>query len=206
MIDRRPDGRRARMEDDGPAGARSRDDGAARSGPSSACSTRTAGRWASVKAVFWLVVIIMILGYIPDRAYYFTVGAHGRPRRPRLVADQPLPARERDPAVPGAGRRDRAVAAVAARARRCPPPRTDGVVVQIGTRLLYIGGTDGTTAQADGLRRARRSGPATSTSGRAGPPLPAPRTDAGVAFVAGQHLRHRRQGRRRRPDRPRSSS
>ena len=29
--------------------------------------------WAGVKATFWLVVIIMMLGYIPDRAYYLTV-------------------------------------------------------------------------------------------------------------------------------------
>ena len=29
--------------------------------------------WACVKAVFWFVVIILLLGYIPDRAYYFTV-------------------------------------------------------------------------------------------------------------------------------------
>ena len=30
--------------------------------------------WAGVKAGVWLVIIIMLLGYIPDRAYYFTVG------------------------------------------------------------------------------------------------------------------------------------
>ena len=29
--------------------------------------------WASVKAIFWFVVMIMLLGYLPDRAYYFTV-------------------------------------------------------------------------------------------------------------------------------------
>src|SRR6476660_7150764 len=29
--------------------------------------------WASLKATFWFVFIIMMLGYIPDRAYYFTV-------------------------------------------------------------------------------------------------------------------------------------
>ena len=29
--------------------------------------------WAIVKALFWFVVIIILLGYIPDRAYYFTV-------------------------------------------------------------------------------------------------------------------------------------
>ena len=29
--------------------------------------------WATIKALFWFVAIIMLLGYIPDRAYYFTV-------------------------------------------------------------------------------------------------------------------------------------
>ena len=30
--------------------------------------------WASVKAFVWLIIIIFILGYLPDRAYYLTVG------------------------------------------------------------------------------------------------------------------------------------
>ena len=29
--------------------------------------------WAGLKAFVWLVIIILMLGYIPDRAYYFTV-------------------------------------------------------------------------------------------------------------------------------------
>ena len=29
--------------------------------------------WASVKAAIWFVLIIILLAYIPDRAYYFTV-------------------------------------------------------------------------------------------------------------------------------------
>ena len=29
--------------------------------------------WAFTKAFFWLLVIIMTLGYVPDRAYYFVV-------------------------------------------------------------------------------------------------------------------------------------
>ena len=29
--------------------------------------------WAGVKAFVWLVIIILLLGYIPDRAYYLTV-------------------------------------------------------------------------------------------------------------------------------------
>ena len=30
--------------------------------------------WASVKAFAWLIIIIFLLGYLPDRAYYLTVG------------------------------------------------------------------------------------------------------------------------------------
>ena len=30
--------------------------------------------WATVKAFVWLIIIIFILGYLPDRAYYLTVG------------------------------------------------------------------------------------------------------------------------------------
>src|SRR5918996_5793562 len=29
--------------------------------------------WASLKAFAWFIAIIFLLGYIPDRAYYFTV-------------------------------------------------------------------------------------------------------------------------------------
>jgi len=29
--------------------------------------------WASIKATFWFLLIIFLLGYVPDRAYYFTV-------------------------------------------------------------------------------------------------------------------------------------
>ena len=29
--------------------------------------------WATVKATFWFLLIIFLLGYLPDRAYYFTV-------------------------------------------------------------------------------------------------------------------------------------
>ena len=71
--------------------------------------------WASVKAIFWFVLMIMLLGYLPDRAYYFTVQQTVDLGLLALVADQLLPAVQRPPAVPGAGRRHAAVAAVAAR-------------------------------------------------------------------------------------------
>src|SRR4029077_20534516 len=30
--------------------------------------------WAGLKAFIWFILLIVLLGYIPDRAYYFTVG------------------------------------------------------------------------------------------------------------------------------------
>ena len=71
--------------------------------------------WASVKAIFWFVVMIMLLGYLPDRAYYFTVQQTVDLGPAALVADQLLPAGQRDAALPRAERRDAAVASVAAR-------------------------------------------------------------------------------------------
>ena len=158
--------------------------GTATSGPCSGCSTRTAGRWASVKAFVWLVIIILH-ARLPARPRLLLDGRpDGRPRRPRLVADQPLPADERDPAVPGAGRRGRPVAAVARPSCTCPQPRTDGAVIQVGTKLLYIGGSDGTTAQST-VYVAQTVGTGNFDKWAEGPPLPEPRADASVAYVAG---------------------
>jgi hypothetical protein len=61
--------------------------------------------WASVKAAVWLVIIILMLGYIPDRAYYLTVN-----RTVELGADQLLRPGQRVAPVPGAGRGRRALA------------------------------------------------------------------------------------------------
>ena len=79
--------------------------------------------WASVKAFAWLVIIILH-ARLPAGPRLLPDGrADGRPRRPRLVADQPLPADQRVAAVPGAGRGAHPVGAVARRAG--PPAATD---------------------------------------------------------------------------------
>ena len=70
--------------------------------------------WASVKAFVWLIFIIFILGYLPDRAYYLTVG---RTVDLGVLVWSPInlcPPIERDAALPGAGRCPRAVADVPA--------------------------------------------------------------------------------------------
>ena len=139
--------------------------------------------WASVKALVWTTIIILLLGYIPDRAYYLTVAKTVDlgvlvwspinlcpPENKSLPC--PVP-------VGGVVPWD-----VSPPELSLPQPRTDGSVVQVGTRLLYVGGTDGKTAQST-VFVASTVGTGNFDKWTDGPALPAPRTEAAVAFVAG---------------------
>ena len=171
------------MEDDGATGARSRDDRAAQAGPVRPARRGRlgVGRGQGLR--------------LADH-HHPVARVHPRPRllphgqpdggsgRPRLVPDQPLPARERDPAVPGAGRRGHALARVADRAgparRRGPmaPPRSSG------PRSCTSAGSDGTAAQST-VFVAPTSGIGNFDKWTEGPPLPEPRSDASVVQVSG---------------------
>jgi Kelch motif. len=139
--------------------------------------------WASVKAFVWLIIIIFILGYLPDRAYYLTVG---RTVDLGVLAWSPVnlcpPSNLTLPCpVP--------VGAVvpwdpSPQELNLPQPRTDGAVLQVGTKILYIGGTDGKTAQSS-VFVAPTVGTGNFDKWVDGPALPEPRADASVAFVAG---------------------
>ena len=104
--------------------------------------------WATTKAAFWLLVIILTLGYIPDRAYYFIVsrtmdiGILGwSPVNlcpPENSATIPCP-------VPVGGVLPWQASPVEA---ALPAPRTGGVAAQVGKNVLYVGGSDGTAASA----------------------------------------------------------
>ena len=103
--------------------------------------------WASVKAFIWLVIIIFMLGYLPDRAYYFTVG---RTVDLGVLVWSPInfcpPSNQSLPCPPPVG----SVVpcrAVALRARAAGA-RTEGSVIQVGTQMFYFGGSDGKTAQS----------------------------------------------------------
>src|ERR1044072_3966482 len=138
--------------------------------------------WASVKAFVWLVIIIFLLGYLPDRAYYLTVGRTVDlgvlvwspinlcpPTNESLPCPAPLGALipwEKSPVE-----------------LDLPQPRTDGSVIQVGTQILYIGGSDGTTAQSH-VYVAKTVGTGNFDKWADGPPLPEPRADASVAYVA----------------------
>ncbi len=142
--------------------------------------------WALTKATFWLLVIIMALGYIPDRAYYFVVsrtldlGILGWspvnlcPPENGNGMPCPVPAGAIIPwTETGSG-------------AALPAARTNGAGVQLGKNVLYIGGIDG----ADGAEPFATTYVAAidgaAISGWAeGPALPEGRADAGITTLSG---------------------
>src|SRR3954462_13443338 len=103
--------------------------------------------WASVKAFIWLVIIIFMLGSLPDRAYYFTVG---RTVDLGVLVWSPInfcpPSNQSLPGPPPVGvifpfepsPEELALAA----------PWADESTIQVGTQICSFGGSDGTTAQS----------------------------------------------------------
>ena len=139
--------------------------------------------WATTKAAAWLVVLILMLAYIPDRAYYFTVN---RTLDLGLLVWSPInfcpPENETLPCPAPAG------AIVpwhpSPPELALPAPRTDGTVVTVGTKMLYIGGSDGSTASAD-VFVAEIVQTGNFDTWALGPALPEPRSDAAVVAVSG---------------------
>ncbi len=140
--------------------------------------------WAALKAAFWFIILIFMLGYIPDRAYYFTVN---KTIDLGILAWSPinfcpegnltLPC----PAPPGS-----VVPWSTSPAQiSLPAPRTDGAMVQSGTTVMYIGGSDGTTA-SDQTFVAKTSGVGNFDTWTEGPKLPAPRSDLSVIYSGGK--------------------
>jgi N-acetylneuraminic acid mutarotase len=139
--------------------------------------------WASVKAAVWMVIIILMLGYIPDRAYYFTVN---RAIELGVVAWSPVNLCPSDnESLPCPAPRGAIVPwHPSPKELSLPAPRTDGTAVQLGTKILYVGGSDGQAASAD-VSVARLSGTGNFDTWTAGPALPEPRSDASVIAVSG---------------------
>jgi len=144
--------------------------------------------WASIKAAIWFVIIVMMLGYLPDRAYYFTVFPtidlgvliyspinFCPPTNRTLPCPAPVGA-----TLPWDG---------SPKELALPAARTDGSVVQLGQSLIYIGGSDGSAASATTSSAPLYSG--NFGPWQPGPPLPEARSAAGVtvfssaAYVAG---------------------
>ncbi len=140
--------------------------------------------WASLKAAFWFIVMIFVLGYIPDRAYYFTVN---KTLDLGILAWSPInfcpPQNKTLPCPPPVG---------AVIPWEVAPPelslnaaRVDGAIAQIGTKILYIGGSDGKTA-TDTTFVATTSGVGNFDTWAEGPKLPSPRANAAVGFSVGK--------------------
>lgn len=140
--------------------------------------------WASIKAFFWFIVIILMLGYLPDRAYYFTVfptidlgvlvwspvnlcpPENGKDMPCPVPAGAPLPWEPSPPEL------------------TLPEPRVGGAVVQVGTQLLYIGGSNGSAATST-VYVAKLVDGSTFDAWTEGPALPEPRANAAVAVFGG---------------------
>jgi hypothetical protein len=137
--------------------------------------------WAFVKAAFWFLLIIIMIGYIPDRAYYFTVQ---RTVDIGLLAWSPInfcpPSNGTLPCPAPSG----ATLAwqTAPQEIRLPAARADGVAANMGVTFVYAGGTDGTAAVADVyVTHAVAIGNLDKWS--AAPPLPEARSDAASAVI-----------------------
>jgi len=139
--------------------------------------------WASLKAAFWFIVIIFVLGYIPDRAYYFTVS---RTIDLGILAWSPVnlcpPNNEKVPCPAPAG-------SVlpwhpSPQELALPGARVDASFVQVGKQVLLIGGSDGRTA-TDSVLVARTVVVGNFDRWEDGPPMPEPRADAAVASLNG---------------------
>jgi len=136
--------------------------------------------WASFKAAIWFVLIILLLGYIPDRAYYFTVN---RTIDLGLLAWSPVnfcPAENKTLPCPAP------VGAVipweaSPGELSLPAARTHAAVAQLGTRLLVVGGSDGTAATSTTYVAELKGG--TFGSWTAGPALPEARSGASIVVV-----------------------
>ena len=139
--------------------------------------------WAGIKAAVWLVIISLMLMYIPDRAYYLTVN---RTLDLGVLAWSPInlcpPGNETLPCPAPVG------AVVpwhpSPEQLALPAARTDGAAVQVGTKLYYIGGSDGQTAQSS-VWVAESVSVGNFDSWADGPSLPEPRADASVLAVSG---------------------
>ena len=141
--------------------------------------------WAGVKATIWFVIIIVMLGYIPDRAYYFTVQ---KTVDLGLLSWSPVnfcpPENETLPCPVPAG------ASVPWKAAptelQLPGGRADGAAAVIGQVYVYAGGTDGKAATGT-VFVSHATGLGNLVPWTAGPPLPEARTDA-ASIVVGNTL------------------
>jgi N-acetylneuraminic acid mutarotase len=140
--------------------------------------------WASIKAFVWLIVIILLLGYVPDRAYYLIVN---RTIDVGLLAWSPInfcPPENQTLPCPAP------VGAVlpwqpSPQELALPAARTEGAVAQLGSWIIYVGGTDG-SQPTDTVYVADLTSDGNFTPWQAGPQLPEARTGIALAVFGSQ--------------------
>ena len=141
--------------------------------------------WAGVRSVLWTLVIILMLGYIPDRAYYLTVSPTVDLGLNLASLVNICPAENEGlpcPAPAGA-----LVPWKSAAESDLPGDGVDGSLLQAGAHLYYIGGTTGTTSRVATASVAVATLDAAGLSAwSAGAPLPEARAHASAAFFAGK--------------------
>ncbi len=140
--------------------------------------------WALLKALFWFVVIIALLGYIPDRAYYFTVSPTIDVGFNVISPVNFCPAENEDlpcPAPQGAV----IPWQTSPRELALPEPRAGLGTAQSGTSLYAVGGATPAGATASVLTTQVLAETGNFGPWSEGPALPAPRTEAAVVSFSG---------------------
>lgn len=142
--------------------------------------------WASFRAVLWTLLMILMLGYIPDRAYYLVASPTVEIGLIGVSLVSICPGENKDlpcPAPAGALIPWESGAPVA-----LPGAGEDGSLLQVGSHLYYLGGR-----ASGGLNEyANTSGVSAAeivteglSSWAAVAPLPAPRALSATAYLAG---------------------
>ncbi len=140
--------------------------------------------WAGVRSVLWTLVIILMLGYIPDRAYYLTVSPTVELGLNMASLVNVCPAENEGlpcPAPAGA-----LIPWKSATEADLPGDGVDGSLLQAGSHLYYIGGTSGAPRLATTSVSVATIDAAGLSAWAAGTPLPEARAHAAVAFFAGK--------------------
>jgi len=142
--------------------------------------------WAGIKALGWFVVLVVVLGYLPDRAYYFTVfptidlGANiVSPINlcPPDNADLPCPAPVGS-LIPWQGNPPQL---------SLPEGRVDAVAITAGTSL-YVAGGSGPGGASASVFQTTVSAEGNLSPWKTAAALPAPRVGAAEATISGTTL------------------
>jgi hypothetical protein len=138
--------------------------------------------WASIKALFWFLLILFLLAYLPDRLYYFTVSPTIDVGYNVISPVNLCPAENRGLACPAPAGAvvpwDESPDELA-----LPEPRSAGGTYSSGENLYLVGGRSGEAATETVLTTLVTEGNLAPWA--EAPPLPEARSDAVVVNLAG---------------------